>query len=562
MYRNEYINGIIKYNSVIKARNTAEYVIARLADLGIRHYFGVADASIFSVNNSSVVRNPLLTKVQCSNELNAVYAADGYARIKGAAILSTRYEGSEPCTLNGAMRAKRENVLIFHLVDIPAKGDWNSNETFHYPAGDNKCEQLAKLWMGAYCMSVVITPENCVREMDRVISEAFTMRQPVYIAIAVDDALLPLSNKNKKLRSHVELPGSDLQQLEIVTDFLVKIFQEHSVSIAFPCFNLSRYNLSEKAFKLVKKLNCPYITTPMNKGIFDEGHRLFYGMYRGEDSDLKITKALDKADLILDLGGTLLHELDYLGFSFSHLKERVITFSTNYIKFQKVLFKHIYLENILDNLIDCELSACVSKLSIINKLPFLNEITPGIGIAEPITFNKAFQLINEYILRDGDALMIDNKDFLIALTKLRFKSRVEVLTSLQWQAFEWASSAAIGTLSGASPYRVVIIINKDRFPAAVCSIFDMIKYDMKPLIILFNDQGLTKGNGLAEYSCQEFNNLCMVNFTNFIKMASNNKWFTAKVETIPGFIEVSEAIVKINRAVFIEIILERQVFLS
>ena len=59
----------------------AEYVLDRLADLGIGHVFGVPGDFAFPVDDA-VEASGRLTWIGCSNELNAAYAADGYGRIR------------------------------------------------------------------------------------------------------------------------------------------------------------------------------------------------------------------------------------------------------------------------------------------------------------------------------------------------------------------------------------------------------------------------------------------------------------------------------------------------
>jgi indolepyruvate decarboxylase len=57
--------------------------------------------------------------IGCANELNAAYAADGYARIRGAAMLATTYGVGELSALNGVMGAKAERSLIFQSLECP-----------------------------------------------------------------------------------------------------------------------------------------------------------------------------------------------------------------------------------------------------------------------------------------------------------------------------------------------------------------------------------------------------------------------------------------------------------
>jgi indolepyruvate decarboxylase len=58
--------------------------------------------------------------IGCANELNASYAADGYARIHGAAMLATTYGVGELSAINGMMGTKAERSLVFHVVGMPS----------------------------------------------------------------------------------------------------------------------------------------------------------------------------------------------------------------------------------------------------------------------------------------------------------------------------------------------------------------------------------------------------------------------------------------------------------
>ena len=67
-----------------------EYVLRRLKDIGIDAIFGVPGDFAFPVNDA-IVNNPDIDWIRCCNELNAGYAADGDARLRGAAAVSTTY---------------------------------------------------------------------------------------------------------------------------------------------------------------------------------------------------------------------------------------------------------------------------------------------------------------------------------------------------------------------------------------------------------------------------------------------------------------------------------------
>jgi indolepyruvate decarboxylase len=65
-----------------------DYTIGRLADFEIAHAFGVPGDYSFPIDDG-IEDSGRVEWIGCSSELNAAYAADGYARVHGAAILTT-----------------------------------------------------------------------------------------------------------------------------------------------------------------------------------------------------------------------------------------------------------------------------------------------------------------------------------------------------------------------------------------------------------------------------------------------------------------------------------------
>jgi glyoxylate carboligase len=105
-------------STMIKATKVADYIVERIAAEGISHRFGVAGDYVFPICDA-VDSSPKVKWIGCANELNASYAADGYARIRGAAMLATAYGVGELSALNGVMGAKAERSWYFTSSECP-----------------------------------------------------------------------------------------------------------------------------------------------------------------------------------------------------------------------------------------------------------------------------------------------------------------------------------------------------------------------------------------------------------------------------------------------------------
>ena len=95
-------------------KTVIEHVLSRLRDIGITDVFGVPGDYAFTINDA-ICNDREIRWVGCCNELNAAYAADGYARIKGVAALCTTYGVGELSTINGVAGAPTPNIFRFSI---------------------------------------------------------------------------------------------------------------------------------------------------------------------------------------------------------------------------------------------------------------------------------------------------------------------------------------------------------------------------------------------------------------------------------------------------------------
>src|SRR5512142_1052953 len=175
-----------------KQQTVADYIVRRLAREGITDCFGVAGDFAFKLCDA-VARSEAIRWIGCSNELDAAYAADGYARVRGCSMLMTTYAVGELSALNGVMGAKAERSCVFHLVGMPTMRHQRVRKIIHHTLGDGEFQNFANISAQAACVSAVITPDNCAPEMERLITTARAESRPAYILVASDYAVTPVT---------------------------------------------------------------------------------------------------------------------------------------------------------------------------------------------------------------------------------------------------------------------------------------------------------------------------------------------------------------------------------
>ena len=131
-----------------------EHVLSRLKDLGITKVFGVAGDFAFPIEDA-IVGFSGIDWVGCCNELNASYAADGYARIHGIAALNTTYGVGELSAISGIAGAYAEHVPVFHLVGMPNLSAQAAHGLVHHTLGNGEFDFFHKMAEKVVCASAI-----------------------------------------------------------------------------------------------------------------------------------------------------------------------------------------------------------------------------------------------------------------------------------------------------------------------------------------------------------------------------------------------------------------------
>ncbi|MCF6173943.1 MAG: alpha-keto acid decarboxylase family protein, partial [Campylobacteraceae bacterium] len=95
-----------------------DLVVDVVKKLGVNHIFGVpGDYNLRFLDY--IVGSDKLKWVGNCNELNAAYAADGYARENGSGVLVTTLGVGELSAANGIAGSFAHNIPILHIVGYP-----------------------------------------------------------------------------------------------------------------------------------------------------------------------------------------------------------------------------------------------------------------------------------------------------------------------------------------------------------------------------------------------------------------------------------------------------------
>src|SRR5579863_4945995 len=465
----------IETSATVKAASVADYIVERLAAEGIDHCFGVAGDYLFPICDA-VDSSTKVKWVGCANELNASYAADGYARIRGAAMLATTYGVGELSAMNGVMGAKAERSLVFHVVGMPSYQHQRVHKITHHTLGDGVFGNFVHLSGNAACCHAVINPENCVVEMERVIAEARRDHRPAYIAVPSDYAQAPVVPADVK---PIELRSNEAALQKAMAVIAERINKAKSV-VVFPAFTISRLGLQKQAQKAVEALGCPFATTLMEKCVIDESHPQFAGLYAGAMSDPKTRQIVEGSDLVLDLGGVNLNDITTAAYSARLDLSRFITVGLNDVRIGDEVIAGVRLADVLAELAKLKPPSAPYRgtpqgLAPVNGKP-----------SDKITMDALYPRYAAF-LRAGDTIVLETGSTSPGITPMILPDGVRVEAQVLWGSIGWATPAAFGVALADPDRRTVLVTGDGSHQLTANDIGAMGRYRAKPVIILLNN---------------------------------------------------------------------------
>ena len=547
---------LIQYSSIQedinmnKNLNVANYALTRLSQLGIDLVFGVPGDYSFPIDDA-IEDIAGLDWIVCSNELNAAYAADGYARLKGAAILTTTYAVGELSALNGMMGAKAHRLPIFHLVGAPSSRIQKQHLITHHSLGDGIYGNFSGLSAATTCVSAYLTPENAIDEMERVIREALRQSAPAYISIPQDLALMPVIGTPivgihlNKIRRTIGVP----EQVKAAVSAILSRINSAKTIVGLPSALITRYGQDEQFKLFIDKFNIQFATMPMDKGILSEDHPGYIGLYNGDYSSPSNVKTIvESADLILDVGGVVLLDLNTGLWSNALQEDRTITIGDCYVKIGAEIFSGTCLGDVLSGLIaeGPKTRASYSKQQFVS-IPLSGK--PN----DPIDSSNFYPRLERF-LRSGDTLIVETGSCILHLPKLKLGNDVNYQAQTLWGSIGWATPATLGIALAALDRRAVLVTGDGAHQLTATEIGVMGRYKIKPIIFVLNN-GLYGVEDVLSEVGHVYDDLARWDYHKIPEAMGCKDWLTARITTVADLDAIFAKLNSEKRPAYIEVMI-------
>ncbi|QGN17490.1 Pyruvate decarboxylase [Kluyveromyces marxianus] len=481
------------------------YLFERLKQVEVQTIFGLPGDFNLSLLDK-IYEVPGMRWAGNANELNAAYAADGYARLKGMACVITTFGVGELSALNGIAGSYAEHVGVLHVVGVPSISSQAKQLLLHHTLGNGDFTVFHRMSSNISETTAMITDINSApSEIDRCIRTTYISQRPVYLGLPAN--LVDLKVPASLLETPIDLslkpndPEAENEVLETVLELIKDA--KNPVILADAC--CSRHNVKAETKKLIDITQFPAFVTPMGKGSIDEQHPRFGGVYVGTLSSPEVKEAVESADLVLSVGA-LLSDFNTGSFSYSYKTKNIVEFHSDYIKVRNATFPGVQMKFVLQKLLTKVKDAAKGYKPV--PVPHAPRDNKPVADSTPLKQEWVWTQVGKF-LQEGDVVLTETGTSAFGINQTHFPNDTYGISQVLWGSIGFTGGATLGAAFAAEEIdpkkRVILFIGDGSLQLTVQEISTMIRWGLKPYLFVLNNDGYTIERLIhgetAQYNC-------------------------------------------------------------
>ena len=523
--------------------NTAEYLIKKLEELGINEIFGLPGD--YNFNILYAIENNSNTKwIGCINELNAGYAADGYARERGYGAIVTTYGVGELSAINAIAGSYAENIPVITIVGTPPTNCLEDKRLIHHNFINPNPRAYEEAHKPVVETTAFLNRDNAKLEIDRVLKIFVKEKRPVYIAIPMDIAKLEITNRDVDYSWQ-----SDEETLETVSNLIADKINKSKRPVILGDTLIKRFDAEIEYREFVERTGIPTTNFLMGTNLINWDCKNYIGTYFSKFKNPSAEKAINETDCLIAVG-TIYSDLNAFGFNLPYK-----------INFHIAIYgTHTFVDSVrYDNV---KMSDVLEKISNKVEKRFIEIEKPVIGYEKFKTAPEG-NLTSEYIyarlqefLKENDIVIAETGIIPHGVAQMKFPHNVKLHTQTLWGSIGWATPATLGVSLANPSSRVILFTGEGSHQLTALELGNMLKLQLKPVIIVLNNGGYTIERLLSDNPNDKFNDIIPMNYTKFARVFEGDIWST-KVVTADEFDKALKVTQIMNKLCYIEICTEK-----
>ena len=465
----------------------AEYLLIRLKEIGVDHLFGVPGDFVLGFLNE-VMRSDIKYVGTC-NELNAAYAADGYARIRGIGAFASTYGVGELSAINGVAGAFAERVPVVVITGSPPTIDFRTRPLLHHTLGDYRIPM--KMYEKITTASTQLASgETAPTEIDRVLSACLSHQQPVYISLPSD--VVTMKCQRPKAFSFPTPTLSDSAALGEAIQEAFGMLDLAREPIVIGDVDLIRFKLQKEFACFLDKTGFPYVTMMLGKTVLSEQHPQFIGLFEGDRSRDYVRTRVESADCILQLGA-LMTDFNTGGFTTNLDDSKTISANIRSVKIKYHYYNNVYLRDFILGLAE-KLSrrdaATLNIRSAVDGCVHRHTEKYQADALKPLTIKRFFDRMSHFIKNDS-IVIAETGVSLFSAAEMLMPEGATFIGQTFYGSIGYTVGATLGASTAARDRPTVLFVGDGSFQVTCQDLSTMIRNHLNPVIFLINNDGYT-----------------------------------------------------------------------
>ncbi|KAJ7645426.1 pyruvate decarboxylase [Mycena polygramma] len=469
-----------------------DYLLARLEQLKVTKMFGVPGD--FNLGFLDLVEDhPAIDWVGNCNELNAGYAADGYARVKehSIGVVLTTFGVGELSAINAIAGAFSEMVPVLHIAGVPSTTQQKTKPMLHHTLGDGRFDAYIKASENFTISQAILTDKtSAAAEIDRVLTDCITLARPVYMTLPTNLVFEKISSERLKIPLSRLPPPNDPDVSAFVLDEIVKLVEaavDDVVILVDAC--AIRHDVREEVNELITKTGYPVYAAPMGKTAVSENYERYGGIYVGSISHPDIKEKVESAKLILSVG-CLKSDFNTGNFTYSIPTARTVELHSDHTKVQFAGFPGIGMKELLP-LLTARLQPCSAKA---RKIP-VPDFTAVVPTEKDDVISQAwFWPRMGKFFQPKDVIIAETGTSSFGILDVPLPEKSVFVSQILWGSIGWTIGSTLGAAFAARDVglnRTVLFVGDGSIQLTVQELSVMLRHDLKPVIFVLNNSGYT-----------------------------------------------------------------------
>ncbi|KAI9680813.1 MAG: Pyruvate decarboxylase 1 [Caeruleum heppii] len=492
----------IRTSELDKPVDLAEYLFRRLHEMGVRSVHGVpGDYNLVALDY--IPKNGLKWVGNC-NELNAGYAADGYARVNGISALVTTFGVGELSAINAHAGCYSEYVPLVHIVGTPSTISQRDGMLLHHTLGNGDFNVFANMAKEVSCaVARLDDPYTAPGVIDHTLRECWVKSRPVYIGLPTDMVLKKVEGNRLDTPIDLSDPPNRQEKEDYVVEVILKYLNAAKKPVILVDACAIRHRVLPEVHALVEKSGLPTFVAPMGKGAVDESLPNYCGVYAGDGSNEGVRERVESADLVLSIGA-IKSDFNTAGFTYRVSQLSTIDFHSDHITVRFSEYPGVRMKPVLRRIIDL---TDFSRFATSTGGPHdgsataHNTLPPLSSADDPSAKNP--QIINQawlwprvgQWLRPHDIVLTETGTANFGIWETRFPQGVTALSQVLWGSIGWAfgatQGAALAAHESGRDRRTILFIGDGSLQLSVQELSTMIRLGLTPIIFILNNAGYT-----------------------------------------------------------------------